>query len=165
MPCEGSSQKDGERFDAETAGPDETESLGRQLAGLLPRGCVVALYGELAAGKTCFVRGMAHHFTRDEVVHSPTFTLVNEYGIDPKLYHVDLYRLEGSVDLAMLGYEELFDSDAGICVVEWADRAAEVLPARRVDVYLDYGYAPDVRNIAVVNHGCDLPHDWTAALQ
>ena len=98
-----------------TRDPNVTERLGCALAGLLPAGAVVALFGDLATGKTCLVRGMAAHFAGGAPVHSPTFTLVNQYGADPALYHLDLYRLGGPEELADLGYEELFEPD-GVCV-------------------------------------------------
>lgn len=118
-----------------TTSPEETEALGTALARLLPVGSLVALRGDLASGKTCFVRGMAAAIDPGEGVASPTFTLVNQYGREKPLYHLDLYRLEGPEELADLGYEELFDSD-GICVVEWAERAERILPERRVDISL-----------------------------
>ena len=74
----------------ETASPEATRRLGAALAAMLPRGAVVALRGELATGKTCLVSGMAGHFAEADYVHSPTFTLVNQYGQDPALLHVDL---------------------------------------------------------------------------
>lgn len=105
----------------ETNSPEETERLGYALAGVLPLGAVVALRGELASGKTCLVRGMAARCARGTPIHSPTFTLVNQYPGSPTLYHLDLYRLS-TEEVADLGYEELFEPD-GIAVVEWAERA------------------------------------------
>ena len=91
-----------------TRSQEETERLGAMLASLLPPGAVVALRGELASGKTCFVRGMAAGLAGDKElagrVHSPTFTLVNQYGDSPTLYHVDLYRLSGPEEVAGLGH-------------------------------------------------------------
>ncbi|MGI6460522.1 MAG: tRNA (adenosine(37)-N6)-threonylcarbamoyltransferase complex ATPase subunit type 1 TsaE [Candidatus Hydrogenedentales bacterium] len=103
----------------ESASPETTRRLGAALAALLPQGAVVALRGDLATGKTCLVSGMATHFTVADYVHSPTFTLVNQYGEEPALMHVDLYRLSGPDEVADLGYAELFDSE-DVCVVEWA---------------------------------------------
>ncbi|NLN93469.1 MAG: tRNA (adenosine(37)-N6)-threonylcarbamoyltransferase complex ATPase subunit type 1 TsaE [Candidatus Hydrogenedens sp.] len=120
-----------------THSPEETEKLGERLAALLPRGIVVALYGDLATGKTCLTRGMAGYFTKNARVHSPTFTLVNEYGEDPVLYHLDLYRLSGAEDLLSIGYEEIIESD-GICIIEWADRADSFLPEERLDIFLEH---------------------------
>ena len=150
-----------DRLDRTTSSPGETEALGRALAGLLPRGCVLALRGDLATGKTCLVRGMAARFADTAPVHSPTFTLVNQYGADPVLYHLDLYRLAGPEELADLGYEELFDSD-GVCVVEWAERADGLLPEARVDIDLVHA-GGDRRRLTITNRGV-LPPGWADAL-
>ena len=147
----------------ETHSPADTERLGQALAALLPRGTVVALRGELATGKTCFVRGMAAHFAKDAPVRSPTFTLVNEYGDSTKLYHLDLYRIGGVKELADLGYEELFDSDDGVCAVEWAERAGPLLPERRVDIYLEH-LGEHSRRLAFVDAGV-LPEGWRETLK
>ena len=149
-----------DRMQIETRSPDETEELGRRIAGILPCGSTVALRGELAAGKTCLVRGMASHFGDVSRVHSPTFTLVNQYGDHPSLYHVDLYRLAPE-DVADLGCEEWFDSD-GVCAVEWAERAERLLPARRLDVFLEHG-GHDTRKIALCNRGL-LTEGWQRTL-
>ncbi|HOE67636.1 MAG TPA: tRNA (adenosine(37)-N6)-threonylcarbamoyltransferase complex ATPase subunit type 1 TsaE [Candidatus Hydrogenedentes bacterium] len=145
----------------ETRSPEQTERLGRRLAALLPQGAVVALFGELASGKTCLVRGMASHVARDVPVHSPTFTIVNEYGDEERLYHLDLYRLSGPEEAAGIGCEELFEPN-GVCVVEWAERAQDLLPARRVDVLLEHA-GEDRRRLIVVNHGL-LPQGWAETL-
>lgn len=145
-----------------TESPDETANLGRHLAALLPRGSVVALHGELASGKTCLVRGMAAFFAQGQPIHSPTFTLVNEYGQDPKLFHLDLYRLHDARDVLGLGYEELLDSD-GITVIEWAERAGALLPERRIEIHL-YHEGGDRRRIVVRNQGI-LGAGWPQELE
>ncbi len=141
--------------------PGATERFGEALGRLAPPGTVVALRGDLASGKTCLVRGMARCFAGQQDTHSPTFTLVNEYGVGPDLYHLDLYRLAGPEELADLGYEELFDGDA-VCAVEWAERAEALLPERRVDVRLAH-LGGDRRSIACTDHGA-LPAGWEASL-
>lgn len=148
-------------FTLATDAPGETEDLGRRLAALLPRGAVVALHGDLASGKTCLVRGMAAFFAQGQPIHSPTFTLVNEYGENPKLFHLDLYRLRDAGDLAGLGYEEFLDSD-GVTVIEWAERAGQLLPRRRVDVQLSHD-GGDRRQIELRNLGL-LPSGWQQKL-
>jgi len=145
----------------ETQSAEETERLGHSLAQMLPRGAVVALRGELAAGKTCLVRGMASFFAPGELVTSPTFTLVNEYGATIKFYHMDLYRLTDVREIADLGYEELFDPD-GVCAIEWADRAENLLPQRRVDVTLEHA-GQDRRRVTVANYGV-LTEGWVDIL-
>jgi tRNA threonylcarbamoyladenosine biosynthesis protein TsaE len=151
----------GGAFTLDTTGPEETERLGRLLAAILPKGTVLCLRGDLAAGKTCLVRGLAQAMAGEASVHSPTFTLVNEYRGARKLYHLDLYRLGGPEDVADLGYEELFEPD-GVCAVEWAERAGGLLPARRVEVALAHA-GGDRRHIVIEDHGV-LPQDWAAAL-
>lgn len=155
-------QPDADMLDFVTSSPAQTEQCGERLAALLPAGAVVALYGELATGKTCFVRGMASFFAGDEPIHSPTFTLVNEYGREKKLYHLDLYRLARPEDVLALGCEELFEPD-GVCVVEWADRAQDVLPPVRVDVFFEHR-GGDLRALRILNRGA-LPPFWKSSLR
>jgi len=143
----------------ETVSPEETERLGRAIAALMPRG-VVALRGDLASGKTCFVRGMAQHLGAPLAVHSPTFTLINEYGNERKLYHFDLYRLRGPYDVEDLGSTELFEADA-LCAVEWAERAEGLLPDTRVDISFQHA-GDDRRRITITNHGL-LDPGWPNA--
>jgi tRNA threonylcarbamoyladenosine biosynthesis protein TsaE len=150
-------------FRFETLSPEQTEEAGFLLAGLLPKGTLVALHGDLAAGKTCFVRGMARCFDQHAPVHSPTFTLVNQYGTDMPLYHLDLYRLSGPEELADLGYEEVFDSE-GVCVVEWAERAEGWLPEQRIDLHLAHA-GGDRRTLHFHNRGIALPANFEERLQ
>jgi tRNA threonylcarbamoyladenosine biosynthesis protein TsaE len=107
---------------AETCSELETEAAGEALARSLRAGDVVLLYGDLGAGKTAFVRGMARGAgANPDDVSSPTFTIVQEYGGGPAtLYHVDLYRLEPA-EIEDLGLEDLVSGD-GIVAIEWADR-------------------------------------------
>jgi tRNA threonylcarbamoyladenosine biosynthesis protein TsaE len=103
-------------------GPSDTESLGEQFGRKVRSGTVFALTGELGAGKTQFVKGLARGMGITARVHSPTFTLVNEYGGGRlKLFHLDLYRLETRAQILSAGLEEFFQPD-GVAVVEWAER-------------------------------------------
>ena len=105
----------------ETGAETETEAAGERLAPLLKPGDVVLLYGELGAGKTALVRGLARGLSADpEDVSSPTFTIIQEYHGRVTLYHVDLYRLDSS-EIEDLGLEDLVCGD-GIVAIEWADR-------------------------------------------
>ncbi len=102
--------------------PAATEALGEQFGRAASRGWVIALSGDLGAGKTQFVRGVARGLKISSRVHSPTFTLVNEYGGGRlKLFHLDLYRLETAEQIFSAGIEEFLESD-GVAVVEWAER-------------------------------------------
>jgi len=107
--------------DVITTSEEETESAGERLAGSLAPGDVVLLYGDLGAGKTAFVRGLARGLGASaDDVSSPTFTIIHEYAGRAMLYHVDLYRLEPS-EVDDLGLEDLVSGD-GIVAIEWADR-------------------------------------------
>lgn len=102
--------------------PAETEALGEELGRRASSGLVIGLSGDLGAGKTQFVRGLARGLGSTARVHSPTFTLVNEYGGGRlKLFHLDLYRLETTEQLRSAGIEE-FLTPAGVAVIEWVER-------------------------------------------
>ncbi len=102
--------------------PAETEALGEKLGRAAERGWVIALTGDLGAGKTQFVRGLARGLEIPGRVHSPTFTLVNEYaGGRLKLFHLDLYRLETPEQILSAGIEEFLSPD-GVSVIEWAEK-------------------------------------------
>jgi tRNA threonylcarbamoyladenosine biosynthesis protein TsaE len=102
--------------------PAETEALGEKFGRAALRGRVIALSGDLGAGKTQFVKGLARGLGIPARVHSPTFTLVNEYaGGRLKLFHLDLYRLETREQILSAGIEEFLSPD-GVSVVEWAER-------------------------------------------
>ncbi len=104
-----------------TASEDETAAAGERLAATLTAGDVILLYGELGAGKTAFVRGLARGLGAPEAdVSSPTFTIIQEYAGRVTLYHVDLYRLEPK-EVDDLGLDELVSAD-GVVAIEWAER-------------------------------------------
>lgn len=105
--------------------PADTEALGERWGRAAQSGLVLALSGDLGAGKTQFVRGLARGLGISSRVHSPTFTLVNEYsGGRLKLFHLDLYRLETPEQILSAGIEEYLKPD-GVSVVEWAERIAD----------------------------------------
>jgi tRNA threonylcarbamoyladenosine biosynthesis protein TsaE len=108
----------------ESGSPDETERAGAALGAVVEAGAVIGLVGDLGAGKTLFVQGIARGLgvSGDARVVSPTFTLVNEYrGGRAPLVHADLYRLERRAELEHIGLDELLGGDA-VCAVEWSDR-------------------------------------------
>lgn len=120
----------------ELASDADTRALGGQLAQLLRRGDVIALHGDLGAGKTTLVRGLIQSLLgREEEVPSPTYTLVQMYeGPGFPVWHFDLYRLEQADDVQELGWDETPD---GAVLIEWPDRAGEHLPVNRLDVFLE----------------------------
>jgi len=103
----------------------QTRLLGKILVKVAGKGCILALEGDLGAGKTTFTQGVAKALAIEEPITSPTFTLIKEYDGKCPLYHVDLYRLEGPVDLWNLGIEECLGVE-GMLVVEWAEKAEGV---------------------------------------
>ncbi len=111
-----------------SASPATTYEVGQLLGKLLIPGDLICLIGDLGAGKTLLVKGMAVGLGVDEAsITSPTFTLINEYqGVHP-IYHFDVYRLDNPNELEDLGYEEYFFG-AGVCIVEWGDQIRTYLP-------------------------------------
>ena len=119
-----------------THSPEETRALGERLAGTLGPGTVVAFTGDLGAGKTAFISGMARGLGIEERVTSPTFTIVNEYeGGRLPLFHFDMYRLGSADELFHIGWEDYL-ARGGVCGVEWRENVAEAIEddAVRVDI-------------------------------
>jgi tRNA threonylcarbamoyladenosine biosynthesis protein TsaE len=150
------------RVVSHTSSAAETVELGRALASRLRPGDVVAFYGELGAGKTTMIKGIAAGLGVADVVKSPSFVIVTEYrgrlsrsssADEPKsppsplpppsrgreqregvsVYHIDLYRLDEKSDLESIGLDSYLDGD-GICLIEWAERAEKVLPGKAIQV-------------------------------
>jgi tRNA threonylcarbamoyladenosine biosynthesis protein TsaE len=119
----------------------DTIDLGRKIARLLKPGCVIALSGNLGAGKTTFVKGIGQGLgIAKKQVNSPSYVLIREYkGLKTDLFHCDLYRLDNLEQISFLGIEDYFDQN-GIFVIEWGKKASGLLP----DQYLDI-------NITVLN--------------
>jgi tRNA threonylcarbamoyladenosine biosynthesis protein TsaE len=125
-------------------GEEQLKEYGRRLGSELEPGAVVALVGELGAGKTTLAKAVASGLCIKEHVTSPTFTIINEYSSGRlPLYHIDLYRLDNS-DLAELGIDEYIDG-CGVTVIEWADRIEELIPEDALWIELSYTDDPDVR--------------------
>ena len=129
--------------------PQETEALGQALVQKLAPGAVVAFSGDLGAGKTAFVRGMAQGLGITQRVTSPTFTIVNEYeGGRLPLFHFDMYRLHSAEELFDIGWED-FLSRGGICAVEWSENIQEALEPGTVYVEIRRGQGEQERIISI----------------
>jgi tRNA threonylcarbamoyladenosine biosynthesis protein TsaE len=117
----------------QTNSEDETIALGERIAAQLPSKAVVLLIGNLGAGKTTLAKGIVKGLgaAAPEEVTSPTFTLIHEYS--PKVYHIDLYRLDIPADLATLGLDEIFDRDA-VVLIEWGERFPQQMPPDRIEI-------------------------------
>lgn len=131
-----------------------TEALGARLADALDGGRVVAFTGDLGAGKTAFVSGMARALGVEEQVTSPTFTIVNEYeGGRLPLFHFDMYRLGGADELFHIGWEDYLARN-GVCAVEWSENVAEAIEPDAVRVSILRGEGDNDRIITI--EGVDL---------
>ncbi|MCZ6633542.1 MAG: tRNA (adenosine(37)-N6)-threonylcarbamoyltransferase complex ATPase subunit type 1 TsaE [bacterium] len=125
-----------------THAPEETQALGRELAGRLRPGDCVGLIGSLGSGKTCLVQGICAGLGVSGAVTSPTFILIHEYtGVGKEeaplpVYHFDLYRLGDPDELYALGCDDYFYGE-GICLIEWADRAGDLLPEGTILIQLE----------------------------
>jgi tRNA threonylcarbamoyladenosine biosynthesis protein TsaE len=112
-----------------SSGVNETVYCGKVVGKRLKAGDIIGLVGELGAGKTYFVKGVAEglEVLEDQYVTSPTFTLINEYQGSVTLYHFDLYRIRNEREIERLGYEEYLFGD-GVVIIEWAEKMSGLLP-------------------------------------
>ncbi len=117
-----------------TFSPEDTFNEGKKFASRLSGGEVIALVGELGAGKTVFTKGLCEGLNVKNPVISPTFTIANEYDADFKIYHFDAYRLSGSKEAAAIGIEDYMMGDA-VCIIEWAEKVKEVIPEDATWIY------------------------------
>ena len=118
-----------------TESAEQTIELGEKIGSFLRPGDVIALQGTLAAGKTTITKGIARALGITEDITSPTFTLISVYEGRLPLYHMDVYRLEGSADFSDLGAEEMLYGN-GICVIEWSEKIMDELPSRTIVIKL-----------------------------
>lgn len=116
--------------------PRATRELGRRLATVAQPGDVVCLYGELGAGKTQLAKGFGAGLGVADTINSPTFVLMTEYDGRLRLFHIDLYRLDGPVDALGAGLIDERQA-AGVAIVEWAERLGTALPRARLDVEIE----------------------------
>lgn len=135
-----------------TASSEQTESLGRRLGRLLRSGDVIALSGDLGAGKTVLTRGIAQGAGAAGYFASPTFTLVREYPGPVPIYHVDLYRLDAPRQIEDIGFDEILDR-AGAVVIEWAEKIRNWLPAEHLWVKIRLTNLENEREIEFIPQG------------
>ncbi len=114
---------------------EETKRIGEKIGKKLKKGDVIALYGEFGAGKTVLTKGIAKGLECNEQVKSPSFVFVHEYQGKVPIYHIDLYRANKLEDIMTFGIQEFFSSQ-GICIIEWAERAKELLPENTIKIEL-----------------------------
>tara|TARA_B100001175_G_C19205508_1_gene493416 strand:+ start:247 stop:666 length:420 start_codon:yes stop_codon:yes gene_type:complete len=120
-----------------TSSPKQTYKLGEKFSKNLKPGDVVALIGNLAAGKTSFVKGILKGLNYKYEVTSPTFTLINEYYAKFKVIHVDFYREENIVRWNELGFQEMINSNS-IVIIEWADLILDLLPEINYEFHFEH---------------------------
>jgi tRNA threonylcarbamoyladenosine biosynthesis protein TsaE len=118
---------------------EQTIEIARIIGEKLQAGDILALSGELGSGKTCFTNGLAQGLgvSREYMITSPTFTLINEYQARCKLYHFDVYRLNGYSELEDLGYDEYL-SGTGVVVIEWAEKIFNQIPEDSIFINFEY---------------------------
>ena len=130
-------------FEVVSHSDEQTQRIGARLGALLPLPCIVALQGQMGAGKTHFARGVGQGWGAEQALRSPTFTLVQQHhrAKDSKdaatLYHIDLYRAESEGDLQSIGLDEILEADDAVSLIEWPDRILDKLPADAIRVKLD----------------------------
>lgn len=112
---------------------EDTIALGKKIGELIHKGDVIALKGNLAAGKTTLTKGIALSLGIEEDITSPTYTIVSEYYGTKALYHMDMYRIESTEEFEMLGIDHLIYGD-GLSVIEWSERIEEFLPENHIIV-------------------------------
>lgn len=138
-----------EQYELKTMNSEETTRFAERLAGFLQSGDVIALEGDLGAGKTTFTKGLAKGLDIKRNVNSPTFTIIKEYKGKLPLYHMDVYRVADSLE--DLGFDEYFEGN-GITVVEWAHLIKEQLPSELLTIYL-YREDDEKRKIVLIPKG------------
>jgi len=135
---------------------EETNKLGFDFAANLKRGDVLSFYGELGAGKTEFIKGMCEYLNVEEIVNSPTFTIINQYTgeLDDEevtIYHLDLYRIANTKELKEIGFDECIHSTDNIKLVEWAEKANETIDNCTYEIHFETDENDEnLRHIAII---------------
>ena len=132
-----------------THSAEETIALGEKIGKLLKKGDVIAMQGTLAAGKTTITKGIAKALGITDTITSPTFCLISEYSGKMPLYHMDVYRLEGSEDFINLGTDDMIYGD-GVSIIEWSEKIMDQLPKKTIFLKITPG-AGEERKIEIDN--------------
>jgi len=122
-----------DKFTFHTDSAEDTECLGERIGAVLEPGIVLALMGDLGAGKTTLTKGIARGLEVSDLIHSPTFNLIHEHFGRIPVYHFDLYRLTTPAELEDLGYEDYFYSE-GTAIIEWPEKILELLPPDHIEI-------------------------------
>jgi tRNA threonylcarbamoyladenosine biosynthesis protein TsaE len=142
-----------------TDNPKETKCLGKKIGKLLKAGNVVALVGNLGAGKTVIANGLCEGLgVKEDYITSPTYTIINQYDGRIPVYHIDLYRLKDSSELYNLGWDEYIYGH-GVCMIEWADRAAEMLSEEYLMINMEVT-GRNKRKITLQAKGASYENTW-----
>ena len=120
-----------------TKSSEETKNLGEELSKFTKPGDLLAFYGELGAGKTCFIQGISRGLKVKDYVTSPSFTIINEYQGKIPIYHFDLFRLDNAEEIIELGYNEYFYGE-GLTVIEWAGKIEQLLPKEHLEIEIKF---------------------------
>lgn len=119
-----------------TKTPEETIELGKKIGRLLKKGDILAMQGTLAAGKTTITKGIALSLGVNDNITSPTFCLISEYEGKMPLYHMDVYRLEGTDDFENLGTDDMLYGE-GVSIIEWSEKIMDALPKKTIILKLE----------------------------
>src|ERR1035437_3238762 len=142
-----------------TNSKEETAVIAEHFAKTLNRGVFLAFYGDLGAGKTTFIQGLAKGLGIEKRIISPTFIIARTYDLrfksketQPKtFYHIDLYRTQSKHDLLGVGLDQIIQDENNIVALEWAQKLGEMLPKKRIDVHMEY-LGEDQREIIIEKH-------------
>lgn len=134
---------------------EETLSAAKEFSVMLKRGDIVCLYGDLGAGKTAFVSGVADALGYKGYTSSPTFALMNEYAADVPIYHFDIYRIGSEDELFEIGIDDYLFGD-GICMIEWPEKILGLLPKDVINVTIskDSDIGDNYREITIERKPC-----------
>jgi tRNA threonylcarbamoyladenosine biosynthesis protein TsaE len=122
-----------------SSSPEETALIAKEFGSTLPKGSVVAFFGDLAAGKTTFIKSLVASLANihENEISSPTFVYLNIYPFkDANIYHFDLYRLRSQEEFLAMGFQEYFDA-GGVCLIEWSERIPDILPEQTIKISLE----------------------------